>query len=334
MNKKYSINIGVAVYNNAQMAAVLGLTDLFTVASKIAAKHQNCDDMPLQVSHWQIQGNQQPAPTRMFSSHSDNLDSLRKLGKLAAIIIPPTLEAPIERQAAMPWLNWLRASHTEGVVLSSVCAGAFLLAETGLLTKRAATTHWGYVENFSNRFPDVALDVDRIIIEDGDIVTAGGAMAWTDLGLRMVDRFLGSQVMGETARALLIDPSRREQCYYSAFSPILTHGDAAILKVQHWLQTTHAQDIDLATLANCAQLEERTFLRRFQKATGMTSTEYCQRLRIGNAKDQLQFSSSPVEHIAWEVGYSDASAFRKVFKRIVGLTPSEYRRRFTMDRQH
>ena len=138
--------------------------------------------------------------------------------------------------------------------------------------------------------------------------------------------------MGETARALLIDPSRREQCYYSALSPILTHGDAAILKVQHWLQRTNAQNIDLATLAHCAQLEERTFLRRFQKATGMTSTEYCQRLRIGDAKDQLQFSSSPVEHIAWEVGYSDANAFRKIFKRIVGLTPSEYRRRFTMDR--
>ncbi|WP_243443336.1 helix-turn-helix domain-containing protein [Psychrobacter sp. JCM 18903] len=218
------------------------------------------------------------------------------------------------------------------VILSSVCAGAFLLGETGLLSKRKATTHWGYVEDFKQRFPDVELDVDRIIIEDGDIVTAGGAMAWTDLGLRMVDRFLGSQVMNETARMLLIDPSRREQCYYSAFSPNLTHGDTAILKVQHWLQRTNAQDIDLSTLANCAQLEERTFLRRFHKATGMTSTEYCQRLRIGEAKDFLQFSSSPVEQIAWKVGYSDASAFRKIFKRLVGLTPSEYRRRFNTNK--
>ena len=325
MSHKDTIEIGLVVYEKAQMAAVLGLTDLLTVASKLAAKRQDTTDLPLQVSHWEISGAKQQ-PKRTFSS---NLDSV---GRLTAVIIPPTLEAPIAKQAAEPWLEWLKEQHSTGVILSSVCAGAFLLGETGLLSKRKATTHWGYAEDFKQRFPDVELDVDRIIIEDGDIVTAGGAMAWTDLGLRMIDRFLGSQVMNETARALLIDPSRREQCYYSAFSPILTHGDAAILKVQHWLQKTEAQDIDLSTLANCAQLEERTFLRRFHKATGMTSTEYCQRLRIGEAKDFLQFSSSPVEQIAWKVGYSDASAFRKIFKRLVGLTPSEYRRRFNTNK--
>jgi len=326
MNQKHAIEIGLVIYEKAQMAAVLGLTDLLTVASEIAAKRQDTTDLPLQVSHWEISGaKQQPICT--FSSSPDSS------GKLAAVIIPPTLEAPIKPQAAAPWLEWLKKQHSTGVILSSVCAGAFLLGETGLLAKRKATTHWGYVAQFENRFPDVDLDVDRIIIEDGDIVTAGGAMAWTDLGLRMVDRFLGSQVMNETARMLLIDPSRREQCYYSAFSPNLTHGDAAILKVQHWLQKTEAQDIDLSTLANCAQLEERTFLRRFHKATGMTSTEYCQRLRIGSAKDFLQFSLSAVEQIAWKVGYSDVSAFRKIFKRIVGLTPSEYRRRFNTSKK-
>lgn len=326
MNQKHAIEIGLIFYEKAQMAAILGLTDLFTIASKIAAKRQDTTDLFLQVSHWEIKGAKEQ-PTCTFLSDPNSL------GKLAAIIIPPTLEAPIAKQAAAPWLEWLQEQHSTGVILSSVCAGAFLLGETGLLSKRKATTHWGYVAQFENRFPDVELDVDRIIIEDGDIVTAGGAMAWTDLGLRMVDRFLGSQVMNETARALLIDPSRREQCYYSAFSPNLTHGDPAILKVQHWLQKTEAKDIDLSTLANCAQLEERTFLRRFHKATGMTSTEYCQRLRIGEAKDFLQFSSSPVEQIAWKVGYSDVSAFRKIFKRIVGLTPSEYRRRFNTNKE-
>ena len=326
MNQKYAIEIGLIVYEKAQMAAILGLTDLLMVASKIAAKHQDTTDLPLQVSHWEIKGSNL-RPTCNFSSNPDGS------GRLAAIIIPPTLETPIAKQAAEPWLEWLKEQHSTGVILSSVCAGAFLLGETGLLSKRKATTHWGYVEEFEQRFPDVDLDVDRIIIEDGDIVTAGGAMAWTDLGLRMVDRFLGSQVMNEAARALLIDPSRREQCYYSAFSPNLTHGDAAILKVQHWLQKTEARVIDLSTLASCAQLEERTFLRRFHKATGMTSTEYCQRLRIGSAKDFLQFSLMPVEQIAWKVGYSDVSAFRKIFKRIVGLTPSEYRRRFTLDEE-
>jgi transcriptional regulator GlxA family with amidase domain len=130
---------------------------------------------------------------------------------------------------------------------------------------------------------------------------------------------------------LLIDPAGREQCYYSNFSPRLTHGDAAVLKVQHWLQTTQAKDIALPTLAAQAQLEERTFLRRFQKATSMTTTEYCQRLRVGNARELLQFSALSVEQIAWDVGYGDPGAFRKVFTRIVGLSPSEYRHRFYAD---
>src|SRR5690606_1188294 len=163
----------------------------------------------------------------------------------------------------------------------------FLLGETGLLSKRKVTTHWAYVDLFQSRFPDTYLDADRLIIDDGDIITAGGAMAWTELGLRLGDRFLGSHVMLEAARMLLIDPSGREQCYCSALSRRLTPGDAAVLKVQHWLQATQAKESALPTLAAHAQLEERTFLRRFQKATGMTTTEYCQRLRVGKARELL-----------------------------------------------
>lgn len=194
------------------------------------------------------------------------------------------------------------------------------------------TTHWAYAQRLQERFPKVSVDADRLIIDDGDIITAGGLMSWTDMGLRLVDRLLGPSVMIETARMLLVDPPGREQRYYSVFSPRLTHGDAAVLKVQHWLQSTQAKDVTLATLADQAKLEERTFLRRFQKATGMTTTEYCQRLRVGRARELLQFSTNSIDRVAWEVGYSDSGAFRKVFTRIVGLSPGEYRRRFCANR--
>ncbi len=153
-------------------------------------------------------------------------------------------------------------------------------------------------------------------------------MAWTDLVLRLIDRHLGPAVMLETARRFLVDPPGREQSYYSAFSPRLTHGDGAILKVQEWLHATVAKDVDLATLSTRSGLEERTFLRRFQKATGLTTTEYCQRLRVGKARELLQSHALAADQVAWEVGYSDPGAFRKVFTRIVGLTPAEYRKRF------
>lgn len=153
-------------------------------------------------------------------------------------------------------------------------------------------------------------------------------MAWTDLGLRLVDRYLGAAVMLDVARTLLIDPPGRQQRYYSSFSPRMTHGDAAVLVVQQWLHDTHAKQVASAELAQRAGLEERTFLRRFQKATGMTATEYCQRVRVARAREILQASNVPLERIAWDVGYSDPGSFRKVFSRIVGLSPGEYRRRF------
>jgi transcriptional regulator GlxA family with amidase domain len=212
--------------------------------------------------------------------------------------------------------------------LGSICAGAFLLGETGLLTGRTVTTHWAYGEAFQTRFPGVGVDTDRLIIDDGDIITVGGMIAWTDLGLKLVDRFLGPTVMIETARQMLVDPPGREQRTYSVFSPRLTHGDAAILKVQHWLSANVAGDSSVAALAALAGLEERTFLRRFQRATGLTTTEYVQRLRVGKARELLQFGTLPADSIAGQVGYSDGSAFRKVFTRVVGLSPGEYRRRF------
>ncbi len=136
-------------------------------------------------------------------------------------------------------------------------------------------------------------------------------MAWTDLGLKLVERFLGPVVMAQTARMMLVDPPGREQRYYSGFAPRLTHGDAAIVKAQHFLQASEGKEARLAVLAEQVGLEERTFLRRFQKATGMTATDYAQRLRIAKAQELLQFGQLPVERIAWEVGYSDPAHFAK-----------------------
>lgn len=314
--------IGIVFYPGAQMAAVLGMTDLFGVAENLARQKQTGKPATgLRISHWS-----RPAPDedprRVFDT------SPGSAGEPTVLILPPALGEPISREEAAQYASWLRQKHAAGVVLGSVCAGAFVLGETRLLAGRTVTTHWSYDELFGSRIPDARLDTDRLVIDDGDIITAGGAMAWIDLSLRLVDRFLGPTIMLETARALLVDPPGREQSYYSAFAPRLSHGDAAILKVQHWLQATGAKETELATLAGQSGLEPRTFLRRFLKATGYTTTEYVQRLRVGKARELLQFTDQPVDAVAWEVGYSDVGAFRKVFTRFVGLTPGEYRSRF------
>jgi transcriptional regulator GlxA family with amidase domain len=316
-----AIELGMVLYPGVQMAAVLGLTDLFTVANRFAQQRGKAETAPLRISHWQLAGPDAPMQ-RVFDTLPD------ATGEPSAMIIAPSLTGPIEPGPAAPYATWLRRFHASGGTLVSVCAGVFLIGETGLLCGRTATTHWVLGERFARRFPDVRLDIDRLIVDEGDIMTAGGLMAWTDVGLRLVDRHLGSEIMLETARMLLVDPPGREQRYYSTFVPRLDHGDKAVLQAQHWLHGLGATDVSLESLAARAGLEERTFLRRFRKATGRTATEYQQELKVNKARELLQFSAHSVDQVAWDVGYGDAGAFRKVFTRIVGLSPAEYRRRF------
>ncbi|WP_312980843.1 GlxA family transcriptional regulator [Atlantibacter sp.] len=317
------LEIGIVIYPGVQQAAVLGLNDLFCVANTFSQKYQSNKDRLIRVSHWQ-QGSLLEDPIRIFDTVPDASPA-----PLSALIVPPSLREPAEVDATPQLTQWLTGLRAQGVVLGSVCAGAFVLASTGLMNGRKMTTHWAYADLLRQRFPEIQVDVNQLIIDDGDIITAGGLMSWTDLGLRLVHRLLGPTVMIDTARMLLVDPPGREQRYYSVFSPRLTHGDAFVLKVQHWLQATQAKDFTLSALAAHSGLEERTFLRRFQKATGMTPTAYCQHLRVGRAQELLQFSHASFDRIAWEVGYSDPGALRKIFTRIVGLTPGEYRRRFS-----
>jgi len=170
--------------------------------------------------------------------------------------------------------KWILSQHKSGAVISSICGGAFILAETGLLIHRSATTHWELEQGFHATYPQVNLNTDKLLIDDGGTVTAGGIMVWLDLGLKLIDRFIGASVMLATARYFLIDPGGREQRFCSLFSPSLSHGDKAIIEVKHWLQRNSGDSLNVAILANRANLTEHTFARRFHKANGLNTTEY------------------------------------------------------------
>ncbi|WP_433737367.1 GlxA family transcriptional regulator [Pseudomonas putida] len=312
--------LGVLIYPGAQMAAVHGLTDLFGVANRIAADHQAAQLPLLRVSHWRVEGEQ--PPTRVYDSHPAGD------GALVAVLIPPSIAGFTEGQAPKALIHWLRQQHAHGATLGGVCVGSILLAESGLLDGRSATTHWTSAKTFAERYPAIKLKADTPIVDDGDLITTAGLMAWSELGLRLVDRLLGPSIATGTARFLVVEHSDSASECGSNFAPILNHGDASILKVQHWLQSTGATDVSLTAMAARAGLEERTFLRRFRAATGLKPTEYCQHLRVGKAREMLEFTNGTIDHIAWTVGYQDPGAFRSTFKKITGLAPSDYRMRF------
>lgn len=313
--------VGMVLYPGCQSAMVHGMTDLLDIAGQFSLKHGG---PVLRVSHWQ------PGADGAWGRAFDTHPQLARPMEPAVLVVPGRLTGPMEADEAAPCARWLLDRHAQGTTLAASCGGVFALAATGLLSGRPATTHWLFADAFRARFPEVRLDIDRMVIEDGDIVTAGGLMAWTDLGLRLVDRLLGPTVMADTGSFMLIDAPGREQRYYSRFSPNLTHGDEAILKVQHWLQAREAKAVSVVDMAKVIAMEERTFQRRFKAATGMKPTEYAQHLRIGKARELLEFTRRTVEQIAWSVGYEDAGAFRKLFHRIVGLSPGDYRTRFAI----
>jgi len=313
--------IAILAYPNSQLAAIHGLTDLFVEASRISRELSTATAPVLRVTHWR---GARHGGTMECSLDTDAGGPTRP----TVVIAPPTLKGPPEPEAEQAHIRWLRERYAEGATLCSICGGAFLLAETGLLRDRRATTHWSYAEELARRFPEIHIDADRLIIDDGDIVTAGGIMAWTDVGLKLIDRFLGPSVMLATARYFLIDTAGREQRFYSSLSPRLDHGDEAVLRVQHWLQKKSVRDVTLVDMAAYAGLEERTFLRRFRKATEFNPTEYCQRLRVGKAREMLELTGRTIGQVAWDVGYQDEGSFRKVFQKVMGLKPGDYRKRF------
>ncbi|MEM8836715.1 MAG: helix-turn-helix domain-containing protein [Pseudomonadota bacterium] len=312
MTEVAEIHIRVVNYRGAQLSAVYGLIDLFGTASAMGA--DEAGDM-----HRRIQAGTLSPPYTALPDPPD------------VMILPPSLTSrcgPDEADASLTDL--LLAQHQRGGLICSICAGAFHLGRTGLLNRRHATTHWALADQFRSANPDVLLDPDKLIVDDGDIITAGGVMAWLDLGLRLVDRYLGSAIMTQTARFFLVDPAEREQRYYSGFIPRLTHGDGAILKTQRWLQSNFAEKVSIPDLSSTAGLGERTFIRRFQAATGLRPTEYLQSLRVAKAKELMELTNETVNQIAWKTGYEDPSAFRRVFQKNVGLSPREYRQRFSI----
>lgn len=309
------------VYPGAQSAAVHGLSDLFAIANQVA-NELGADELPtIRVSHWQADVQGQLQVIHDTQPHSPN--------DVRVLVVPPSLGQAPDAQLLELYRAPLRKWHGRGTVLASVCIGVFFIAASGLLDGRPATTHWNYAQALAERFPRVRVEASQPVLDDGDLVTSAGLMAWTDLGLRLLERYLGATVARETARYLAVAPVATA-LPGALFNPCLDHGDEAVLKVQHWLQGSGAREASLASMAECAGLEERTFLRRFRAATGLRPTEYCQQVRVGRACRLLEFTRRSVDQIAWGVGYQDPGAFRKVFQRLTGVTPSDYRKRFAV----
>jgi transcriptional regulator GlxA family with amidase domain len=317
------LEIGIFVRERTLLSAVHGLVDLFRFADRLARERTGWTRPVLRVCHF-VEG-----PDGISRIVDPAFEREAERGPEPAIIIVPPRETVESASEEYPAAGaWLAARHAAGVPLAAICGGVFLLAQAGLLDDRAVTTHWACADDLAKGFPAIRVEADELVIDDGDIITAGGMMAWADLGLVVIERLLGRAAMMETARYMMVDPPGREQRFYRRFLPRQDHGDPAVAMAQRQLHEQGPGSATVTEMAGWARLEVRTFMRRFRKATGLRPNEYCQRLRVERAREMLEGTTAQIGEIAHDVGYADPASFRKVFVRVMGLCPVEYRKRF------
>ncbi len=236
------------------------------------------------------------------------------------------VDAALNRNRFM--VDRVRALHARGTTMASICTGAFLLAEAGLLDGKEATTHWMMSDEFTRRYPKVHLKSEELIINHGNLYCSGGSGSSSALAYCLIEKHLGFPLAARTAKHFIHDFRRVSQHAYAIYGARTEHGDDRILQTQNWIDRHLDQQVNIEKLSDIACMSQRTFERRFKKATGDSPSVYMQRIKVEVAKHQLESTHLTFDEISQRLGYVNSGSFRKVFVRWVGLVPSAYRERF------
>lgn len=225
---------------------------------------------------------------------------------------------------------WLREQHRYGATLASNCTGAFLLAAAGLLDNRRVTTHVDAVDLLATQFPLVKIQRDAVVMHDDNIYTSGGATSGFHLMLALVQKFCGRELAIRLAKVFSIDMDRDNQAYFSHFSPVETHDDELVMRVQHKIKSQFPKIRSIEEAIADIPASRRNFVRRFKQATGLTPIRYLQKTKIEAAKRLLENTEKGLFEIMLLAGYNDMKNFRQLFKENTGMTPKAYREKFAM----
>ena len=226
---------------------------------------------------------------------------------------------------------WLTAQWRAGSWVAANCTGTFILAQTGLLDERVATTTWWLERQFREKFPRVDLQLRPVITEMDRLMCAGASASYLIQTIRVIERFSGPVIASQCAKAMLIDVSQTSQIPYLPLLAQKNHSDALVHRAQRWLQGNMTKDLRITELADTLAVSDRTLIRRFRSVLDQTPLAYLQDLRLEAARALLETSSHSVEEVASQVGYSDTSSFSRLFRQRIGMSPGAYRGRFQMD---
>ncbi|MTI87680.1 MAG: helix-turn-helix domain-containing protein [Balneolaceae bacterium] len=268
--------------------------------------------------------------TGFFSISPDCLmDDIEKTDLIIIPAIHDPLDVAVERNQT--FIPWIVDQYKNGTEVASFCVGAFLLAHTGLLKGKQCATHWMHANNLRNLFPEVEVVDEKIMTEEDGIYTSGGAYAFLNLLLHLIEKYAGRESAVMASKAFSIDIDRDSQSAFIIFEGQKDHGDEQVRQAQEYIEEHYEETIRVDDIADRLAVSRRTLERRFKKATSNTVTEYMQRVKVEAAKKSLETTRKNINEVMYDVGYSDPKSFRDLFKRIAGMTPLDYRNKYNTE---
>jgi transcriptional regulator GlxA family with amidase domain len=269
-----------------------------------------------------------PIGSGLYTIHANK--TIKDVSKTDLIIIP-AIEGDFQKgmDDNKEFIPWIVKHHNNGAEVASLCIGAFLLASTGLLDGKKCATHWMAANAFRKMFPKVDLVAEKVVTDDRGVYSSGGAYSYLNLVLYLIEKFAGRPAAVFSAKSFAIEIDRESQSPFMMFSGEKSHEDEPIKKAQTFIEGNYQNKITVDELADMLSLSRRNLERRFKKATAHTVMEYIQKVKIEAAKMTFETTSENVNEVMYKVGYTDTKAFRTTFRKITGLSPLEYRNKFS-----
>jgi len=247
------------------------------------------------------------------------------------LILIPSFQPTVEPLRSMSGkiLEWIRHHYQRRAKVAAISAGAFVLAETGLLNGKKATTNWLFLREFKSRYPEVRLKPQQIITEDSGLMCTASNNFTADLCAYYIKQLGFHELAAKFSKGMMLHPSWENQSPWVIFEVQKNHNDRNVLQVQGWMEENHADIGYIDSVAERFSMSPRHFKRRFKRATGDSPLTYLQRLRVEAAKRRLESTQDTIDEITYLVGYEDTNSFRRLFKKHTGLSPRQYRTRFS-----
>ncbi|MFT4834543.1 MAG: transcriptional regulator GlxA family with amidase domain [Marinoscillum sp.] len=259
--------------------------------------------------------------------------SISQIDKTDLIIVSAisgNLEEGINKNVDL--ISWIRKQRIQNdAEIASLCKGAFLVAESGLLNGKTCSTHWTVHNEFMQRYPKVNLVSDKIISEDNGVYSSGGAYSFLNFMLFIIEKYYGRETAIWCSKVSEIDLDRFDQSHFMIFNGQKQHSDESIMEAQVFIEQNYEQKLNIEEIAGIVNMNVRNFLRRFKKATANTPLEYIQRVKIEAAKKKLESTTETISEVMHSIGYIDEKAFRNMFRKHTGLSPLDYSKKYNRE---